>query len=199
MIIGFDVDNVLVNQAEYQLRYGVPYFKEKGMELVDPKGFDIEDMFACTHAERESFWKKYIWKYCLSEPMAMHATQVAKELRSEGHRIFIITGRAHTTEPGVTGAVFRWMLKHWLKKNRFIYDEIFFCSESKSSDDKTRICLEQKVDVLIDDKPENLLALKDKINVICYPAPWNEDVSELDEYRVTDMNGVLERIRELKL
>lgn len=192
MIIGFDVDNVLVNQAEYQLRFGIPYFKKKGIELVNPKGFDIEDMFGCTHSEREAFWTKYIWKYCLSEPMTKDAAQIAQKLRAQGHKIYIITGRAHTTESGVLGVVFRWMLKHWLKKNRFTYDAIFFCSEAMSSDDKSRICIEQNVDILIDDKPDNLLPLKDKIKVICYPAPWNEELHELDCYRVNNMSEVLD-------
>ena len=42
--------------------------------------------------------------------------------------------------------------------------------------DKLKICMHEKIDIMIDDKPENLLALKDKIKVICYPAIWNEKV-----------------------
>ena len=36
--------------------------------------------------------------------------------------------------------------------------------------------MHEKIDIMIDDKPENLFALKDKIKVICYPAIWNEKV-----------------------
>ncbi|MCQ2500258.1 MAG: hypothetical protein MJ117_02800 [Lachnospiraceae bacterium] len=198
MIIGFDVDNVLVDQAAYQLKYGVPYFAKKGMELVNPDGFDIEDMFACSHAEREKFWTKYIWKYCLTEPMTEGAAELSQKLHETGHKIIIVTGRAHTTETGTTGSLFRWMLKHWLKKNHFYYDEIFYCSESGSSDEKYKICKEQSIQLLIDDKTENLLALKDEIQIICFPAPWNRDCRELDPFRVDTMNEVGKRIEEIE-
>lgn len=196
MIIGFDVDNVLVDQAAYQYKYGVPYFGKKGIKLLNPDGFDIEDMFACSHAEREKFWTRYIWKYCLTEPMTEGAADLSKKLHKAGHKIFIVTGRAHTTETGTTGSLFRWMLKHWLKKNHFYYDDIFYCSESGSSDEKQKICKEQNIDILIDDKPENLLALKDVIHIICFPAPWNRDVKELDPFRADCMEEVGKRIEQ---
>ena len=119
MKIGFDVDNVLVDQSGYQLKYGIPYFQKKGYSVKNQKGFDIEDIFGCSHAEREKFWTRYIWGYCLKEPMTKDAARVSKQLRNMGHEIVIVTGRAHTTENGITGKLFRWMLVHWIKNNDF--------------------------------------------------------------------------------
>ena len=195
MNIGFDVDNVLVDQAGYQLRYGKPYFEKKGYPVINQDGFDIEDIFGCSHSEREKFWTKYIWSYCLKEPMTAGAAEVAKKLRTMGHKVVIVTGRAHTTETGITGKLFRWMLVHWLKKNDFEYDDIFYCSESESANDKVRICVEQKIDLMIDDKPENLLALKDKLRIVCYPANWNKNNKELDGYRINSIEDVLEMLQ----
>ena len=56
------------------------------------------------------------------------ASETVARLKECGHEIIIVTGRAHTTENNVMGAIFRWMLKHWLKKNHFQYDKIFYCS-----------------------------------------------------------------------
>ena len=185
MNIGIDVDGVLVDLGTYQLTYGIPYFREKyGMEVKNPKGYDIQDVFQCTREQREQFWTKYIWAYCLKAPMTEGAAETVAALKKAGHRIVIITGRAHTTEKGVTGALFRAMLKYWLRKNRFPYDEIIFCSESESAADKLEACRKKQIDVMIDDKPENLFALKDSVKIVCYPAIWNEDIHELDPFRI---------------
>lgn len=185
MIIGIDVDGVLVDMQNYQLKYGKEYFENNKMvKMVNPKGYDICEIYGSSFEEREKFWKKYIWRYCLKEPMTKGAAQTARLWKSQGHKIYIITGRAHTTENNLTGFIFRWMLKHWLRKNHFVYDKIFFCSEKDSSTDKCDICLQEQVDVMIDDKAENLFPLLDKLQVICYPAVWNEDCRELDAYRV---------------
>lgn len=195
MIIGIDVDGVLVDMESYQLQYGKEYFKQEyQMDIKNPKAYDIKDIFECTDEQREKFWTKHIWRYCLKEPMTVDAAETVRKFRSEGNKIYIITGRAHTTEKGIIGIIFRCMLKHWLKKNNFEYDKIFFCSEKESSTDKYDICIKEKVDVLIDDKPENLLVLKDEIQVICYPAVWNEDCRELDEYRISRFEEISGKI-----
>lgn len=196
MIIGIDVDGVLVDMELYQIKYGTRYFQKKyNKEIVNPKGYDIQDIFDCTVQEREEFWTKYIWKYCLKEPMTLGAAETVNKLRKQGHKIYIVTGRAHTTEKGIVGMIFRWMLKSWLKKNHFKYDKIFFCAERDSSTDKFDVCIREKVDVLVDDKPENLLALKNKIQVICYPAAWNEDRKELNEYRINKFEKISGKIQ----
>ncbi len=193
MNIGIDVDGVLVDMEDFQLKYGKIYFSNVyGKDVVNPKAYDIEQIFDCTHLEREKFWQKYIRAYCLKEPPLKNAPEIISKLHNDGHKIFLITGRAHTTESGVTGKLFRWMLRHWLKKNHIYYDEIVFCSEQDSSTDKLDACMEKKIDVMIDDKPDNLLALADRIKVICYPAVWNEDVESDAFIRVSDWNDIYE-------
>lgn len=195
MNIGVDVDGVLVDMEGYQREYGKKYFEEKlGMKPINEKGFDIEDIYGCTHAEREKFWTKYIWGYCLRAPMSENAALVSKELREKGHKIYIITGRAHTTENGTSGKLFRWMLRHWLKKNRFEYDDIVYCSEKESSTDKLDACKRYDINLMIDDKPENLLSLKDEIKVICYPAIWNVDMNNDKVIRVKNWSEIREYI-----
>lgn len=192
MNIGIDVDGVLVDVESYQLKYGKKYFCDKlHRKIKDPKGYDICDIFDCTKEEREKFWTKYIWTYCLKEPMTKGAAEYAKRLHEDGHKVYIVTSRVYTTEKGLKGKVFRWMLRRWLKKNHFYYDKIFYCSENNSSAGKYDVCLENNIDILIDDKAENLLALKDKITVYCFPTVWNEDDRELDMYRIEGFEDLI--------
>ena len=84
MIIGIDVDGVLSDIGNYQLKYSKPYFKKKyNKDIVNPDKFDIEQIYDCTHKEREIFWQKYIWGYCLTEPAFKNASEVLLKLHEE--------------------------------------------------------------------------------------------------------------------
>lgn len=199
MNIGFDVDGVLADVASFQLKNGEKHFAGRGIPLKDPRAFDVGGMFACTRMQRHLFWLKYIWRYCTSEPMTEGAAELSKRLKAEGHKITIVTARVFTDKDDLKGRLFRKMLRDWLDKNGFVYDQIFYCLESEGRSNKIDICLEQGVDIFIDDKPSNLYGLMDKIPVICYPAPWNEELSDLDPYRVKYMCEVYDRIHAVEL
>ena len=94
MNIGLDVDGVLVDVRTFQLREGKRYFEKKfGISIKNPDMFEVQDVFECTKKQREAFWIKYIWKYCLKEPMTDNAAEVVNKLRKEGHKVIIITSR----------------------------------------------------------------------------------------------------------
>ena len=202
MNIGLDVDGVLVDVRTFQLREGKRYFQKKyGISIKNPDMFEVQDVFECTKKQRESFWIKYIWKYCLKEPMTEDAAEVVNSLREEGHRIVIITSRVHTTETGITGKLFRWMLRHWLRKNHMTYDDIIFCEEKGSGVDKLRVCKENNIDVMVDDSPENLYEIRKNNQVICYTAAWNLKCHDLDACRVNsfkELHAMIHRKLEEK-
>lgn len=57
----------------------------------------------------------------------------------------------------------------WLKKNDILYDNIIF-----SPEDKLDICMENNIDLMIEDSPANINKISKKIPVICYQAGYNE-------------------------
>lgn len=195
--IGVDVDGVLVDMEGYQLKYGAEYFSRvHNKKVINAAAYDIEQIFECTFEEREQFWKKYIWTYCLKEPVIENAPEIISKLRDRGHKIIIITGRAHTTENNITGALFRWMLKFWLRRNRIIYDDIAFCSEKDSSLDKYEACIRYQIDIMIDDKLDNLAILADRVETICYPAIWNKENRNNKSIYVEGWNDIYDKIIE---
>lgn len=196
MRIAFDCDGVLTNLEKYQLEYGKKHFKD--CNDINVKGYDIVDIFHCSKEEREKFWTKYIWKYCLEEKPRENIAATIRKLKSEGNEIYIITGRAHTTEQNTTGALFRKMLIYWLKKENIPYDKIVFCSEEDSATDKYDACLENKIDVIIDDKRENIEALRKITNVICFDASYNIDCSFEDVPRVKNSDQIYNCIRKIQ-
>ena len=197
MNIGIDVDGVLVDIACYQMRTSKPYFEKLGYSVINPAGFDVMDIYGCTEKERSSFWHKKIWRYCISEPPISYAVDVLKKLHDDGHKLIIITSRVNTTEKGILGTVFRKMLLKWLRRNKFCFDKIVYCRESESENDKLEACIKNKVDVMIDDKPENLLTIADKTRVICYPAIWNEKLRDGRIIKVSNWNEIYSVINRL--
>lgn len=197
--IGIDVDGVLVDLENYQLKHGKKYFSEKfGKNVINANAYDIEQIFGCTHEQREKFWQKYIWEYCLTEPVIINASEIISKLHNDGHKIVIITGRVYTTKRGFMCMLFRSMLKYWLRKNNIVYDDIVFCSEKESSTDKYNACIEKDIDVMIDDKPENLLGLANKIEVICYPAAWNKETKDERFINVNNWKDIYECISAME-
>lgn len=176
MRIGFDVDGVLTNLEKYQLEYGKKYFKDA--KNIDETAYDICDIFHCSREEREKFWTKYIWKYCLTEPIRKDAKKLIDKLKEEGHQVYIITGRAHTTEDNMIGALFRKMLETWLKKNDIQYDGIYYCSEDNNSDEKYNTCKELGIDIMIEDKKENIEKINEVSKVICVNSSYNKTVED---------------------
>lgn len=95
MKIGIDVDGVLVDMEGYQKKYGQIYFKKMfNKEIVNPDAYDIEQMFDCTHEKREKFWIKYIWAYCLKQPVIKDAPQTIEKLHNDNHTLVVITGQS---------------------------------------------------------------------------------------------------------
>ena len=204
MNIGIDVDGVLADVADYQLKIGAPYFKEKfGREIIDPDAFDVRDIFGCTEEERKKFGWDTIWTYIIHYPARENAPQVIRKLKNEGNGIYIITGRVYTTNPWHLGKPFpspikgllcllsRTILKNWLKRRKIPYDGIHYCSEQYPSD-KYSGCRRFSTDVMIEDKAENIIALSKAMKVICFDAPYNRNCEGENIVRVHDWDEVYE-------
>lgn len=198
MNIAFDGDGVLTDLETYQIEHGKKYFKNIPEEQIDRTEIDIKEIFNCTSEEREKFWIKYIWKYCLSEKPRENIAATIRKLKSEGDKIYIITGRAHTTEQNVTGALFRKMMIYWLDKNNIPYEDIVFCSEKNSAEDKVKACLKYNIDVIIDDKKENIEELNKITKVICFDAEYNRCYNHPNVPRVKNSNEIYNEIQKFK-
>lgn len=194
MKIGVDVDGVLTNLEEYQIKYGKKYFKKPANETE----IDISGIFNVDKVQREKFWLKYIWKYCISEPPKNNSAETIRRLKAEGNEIHIITGRAHTTEKGITGKLFRHMLKRWFKKWDIPYDSITYCKEKGTEADKVKACNDLKIDVLIDDKKENIIEVSKDRKVICIDAKYNQGIEGNNITRVTNFNQVYDAVKRIE-
>ncbi len=51
MRIGIDIDGVLTDIEKFQIEYGSKYFYEKGINIVNYKGYEITELFGVSLKE----------------------------------------------------------------------------------------------------------------------------------------------------
>jgi len=92
-----------------------------------------------------------------------NSVSVIESFAKSKHDINIITARGyHIAENTIK----------WLKMNRIYYDNIYF-----SCGDKVDVCKWLNIDIMIEDKPENIISLSDNgVNTIIYDQLYNQYV-----------------------
>lgn len=173
MRMGIDIDGVLTNYENFLKTYGTQYNYENHitMEDLDFTQYDEKKIFHWSKEQYRSFWTKYLFWYATQYPARENAAEVLQILKKEGHTIYIITARNSEELPEDKKAQMKKIVKQWLEQNHIIYDQLIFSGASKLS-----ICLENKIDIMIDDSPFVLDEVGKYIPVICYDAEYNKNV-----------------------
>lgn len=182
MNIGFDVDGVFTDLQKFQLEYGQKFFKIKyGMDIVDANGSSIKQIFNCTKEQEYDFWKNNIVYYALKWPMRPGFSEVINKLQEDGNNIFIITSRIKTADNDVVSVFMRHLLKAWFKKNNVhIPDSNFkFCSIENAAMEKSKHCVENKIDIMVEDDLSNIREIKKVTNVIGFKNAYNKDAEDV--------------------
>ena len=174
MRIGIDIDGVLTDIEQWQLDYGSKFYFEKyGKEIQDNEGYETTDIFKADSSLDGEFWNEYFKDYSINVDVRRFASEVIKKLKQDGNEIYIITARgsflSHSTEV-MSIEENKKIVLDWLKRNKIEYDKIIF-----SPEDKLDICLENNIDVMIEDKPANINKISGKIPVICFHAGYNKN------------------------
>ena len=173
--IGVDMDGVLTDIQGFNRSHAPCYFKKKfNRETVDSESSDIREMFACTEKEFFAYWKRHLFQYAITEPARNEAKKVIANLRAEGHSIFIISKRVFANRKSFMGKLMRLVVKNWLWRNGIRYDEIVFC-DNDIHDSKQAVCLDKRIDVMIDDEAVNINAIAPVAKVICYDTSYNRE------------------------
>ena len=185
MNIGVDLDGVLGDQVPHILgllnqKYGLKLKKS------DIRMWNQPIPNTNTDIDREIEHALLDTNYVLTMPVIRGAVKFLRLLSSE-HFIMVVTSRPPAADQPT--------LK-WLQKKRLIFHEF----RNMQGLGKERL----PVDILIDDRLENISAFAIKNNVaILFSQPWNQDHKSLSELieqgRVICANGWSDVIRILRL
>lgn len=191
MNIGLDIDGCLTDMEAFHFRYGVPFFKKKfNKDIADEYGKSIRQLFDCTSWEEARFWLKHMIKYTIKDPVRDGAAEFTRWAYENGHHIYIITSRAFSTKKNVIGKLARWAVLRWLKKSHIMYEDITFCDE-----DKLPALRKYHVSYMIEDDPDNIMAMHDMTKVICMNAKCNQHLTEECACRCDSFAEVLAYVR----
>lgn len=167
MRIGIDIDGVLTDIETFEFENGSKYFKKP---IINPKGYSSKNIFEVSDDEDDEFWSKAIYDY-INVDARNYASEVIKKLKDDGNEIYIITNR--TSELSYCDISEEQMKQHvinWLNKNNIYYDKLIF-----SDGTKEKYILDNKIDIMIEDKPKNIMKLSQYIKVICFDNRSNKN------------------------
>lgn len=174
MRIGIDIDGVLTDIERFVVDYLSKYCIENKIEYkIGKSSYNVHETFNISKEQGNDFWNTYIEDYAKNEKARAFASEVIEKLKQEGNEIYIITARWDTNRDDEKGIRMREIVKNWLYEYKISYDKLIFSkatNESKSDE----IC-ENKIDLMIEDNPNNINELSKFIPVICYHAEYNKD------------------------
>lgn len=174
MRIGIDIDGVLTDIEQWQLDYGSKFYFEKyNKQILDNEGYETTDIFKVDSKLDDEFWTEYFKDYSINVDVRKLASEVIKKLKQDGNEIYIITARGSFLSHSANVMLFeenKNIVLEWLRKNEIEYDKIIF-----SPEDKLSICIENNIDVMIEDKVDNINKISSRIPVICFHAGYNKN------------------------
>lgn len=179
MRIGIDIDGVLTDIEQWQLDVGGKFFSRFNKSVLNKDGYEITKIFNVSDELDSQFWNEYLYEYVTKEPSRKYASEVIKKLKDDGNEIYIVTARYLTDRNIEDGEKMRKIVVNWLAEQKIDYDEIIF-----SPEDKKENCKKYNIDIMIEDKVDNINKISSIIPVICFHAGYNNECKGKNIYRV---------------
>ena len=167
MRIGIDIDGVLTDIDKFTIDYFSKYCVENGIDYnIGKADYYVSKTFGIDHKIEEDFWDKYLIYYSLNEKPRKFASEIIRKLKSDGNEIYIITARWTANRDDEIGKNMRNIVINWLSENDIYYDELIFSKAAKER--KSQEIVDNNIDIMIEDNPNNILELSKIIPIICY-------------------------------
>lgn len=193
MRIGIDIDGVLTDIEQWQLDYGSKvFFEQYKKSISNSNGYDIKEIFNVESRLDDEYWEKYLYEYAIKEPARKFSGEVTNKLKKDGNEIYIITARYLTDREDENGQKMRDIVINWLKEYNIYYDKIIF-----SPEEKLEICIENNIDLMIEDKVENINTISKEIPVICFDARYNQECKGRNIYRCYSWYDIYAKIQDI--
>lgn len=197
--IGIDADGVIFDTEAFQLSPKVKKYVKKhyNLEVINENAYGIKDVYGCDKRTEIDIWSRFIFEYSLKFKPRLWMNDTITKLRREGHKVYIITSKACALEKSFRGFVVRSLFELGLKIQGIRIDGIEYCSLEKSEEDKLRACKQKKIDVMVEDKWENIEELSKDLYVLCMDTKNNSGkVFNQNVVRVYDANDIYVHIQK---
>lgn len=174
MNIGIDIDGVLTDLERMTLDFGTKMCVEENNPInINLSEYYETKKFDWTEEQAEKFWNKYLVKYVTESNPRAFAPEIIKKLQQDGNQIYIITARNEYGMPPEHYGQMQQLTKQWLNSQNIKYEKLIFAPDPE----KLSQCLENKIDVMIEDSPYNIQNISSKIKVIKFDCQYNKEVN----------------------
>ena len=141
MNIGVDLDGVVFDSENYFRAYGELLDIEIGGEgMVKPDELKAQKRYSWDEETRWKYLDYIVLKGERDAPVKAFAREVLQKLKSDGHKLIVITSRGCLKDEEIE------ITKSRVKEEGLEFDKMYF-----SVTDKYEVCKQENVDVMIDD------------------------------------------------
>ncbi len=196
MKIILDTDGTMTDFNNFIAREAIPYFEERyQMKVKNPESLEIQDIFDMDNffaqkynvslQEAKKYSKKALeefWvhprflKYSLFNKFRFGLSQYVKEMLKDGHEVQIHTSRDKTTDKNSVGKLSRLLVRlQYLLNGIYLSEDKF--NFYANDEEKIKGIIDSKPDIVFEDKPEIIKALRDKgLKCVCIEGNHNLNV-----------------------
>lgn len=158
MKIGIDIDGTVTENFQLIKDLSCSYFNKHEHDIKE-WDWDFCKVFDISSEQAQNFWNLYEKQiYTLPGPKP-HAVEVISKLACNNEIIYI-TARSEAFAAETTA---------WLKNKGIYFNKLF------TTKDKLKICLDENINVMIDDSPE-YVAIANNIPLLMFDYPYNKHV-----------------------
>lgn len=173
MNIGIDVDGVLTDLERMCIDFGTKISVEENWPIsINLSEYEETKTFEWTEEQAEKFWNKYLVQYVRESSPRKFAPEIIEKLQKEGNKIYIITARNESGMPHEYYGQMQQLTKKWLEDNNIKYEKLIFAL----NEEKLIQCMKNKIDIMIEDSPDNIEKISSKIKVIKFDCQYNKNV-----------------------
>ena len=174
MNIGIDIDGVLTDLEKAIIDFGTKMsVEEKWPIKIDVSKYWEVEALEWTQEQADKFWNKYLVEYVAESKPRMFSEEIIEMLKKEENNIYIITARNEYGMPPEYYGKMQELTREWLKNQDIKYDKLIFARDSE----KLHQCIENNVEIMIEDSPNNIEDISKKIKVIKFDCQYNKQVN----------------------
>lgn len=191
MRIGMDLDDTITKTDEILFKYAKIYNKEEKILFnINREEWNLTKAFGWNEENIKEFFSKYLKSIYEKAEIKENAKERINKLKDDGNEIIIITARDTKSLKEV-----QEVCKDWLINNKINVDKIVVDGE-----DKAQKCLENKIDIFIDDNICNCENVYNnlKIPVLLMNSRYNKDYQNPKIKRVYNWNEIYNEICKYK-
>lgn len=191
MRIGIDLDDTITKTDEILFKYAKMYNEEEKILFKINRGeWDWNKAFGWDEEKCETFFSRYLKKIFEEAEIKENAKEKINALKNDGNKIIIITARDTKSLKEVHKVCENWLINNKVNVDKIVVD----------GEDKVQKCLENKIDIFIDDNVYNCESVYNnlKIPVLLMNSRYNKDYQNPKIKRVYNWNEIYNEICKYK-